>query len=149
MASTDATATGDPYVFVLAAAGLALAVDPQTPQGGLVVRPRAPDSEDAILWELRPSGPGLVALVNKLSGLAAAAPNDYAQVQQVPATSLDGSSTWSIVGDMWQAIRPARNTDMNLNVAGNGPYALNNTVLAWDWDGGQPNEVWQLLPVTF
>jgi hypothetical protein len=33
---------------------------------------------------------------------------------------------------------------MNLNVSGDPPYASGTIVLAWDWGGRQPNEIWQI-----
>lgn len=45
------------------------------------------------------------------------------------------------------AIRPALNSDRNLNILGNGPYNPGSVVAAWDgWDNGKPNEVWAIGP---
>jgi hypothetical protein len=58
----------------------------------------------------------------------------------------DGSDTWSIVPygntGAW-VLRPARNTDTNLNALGNGPYR-GATVGTWRWGGGAANEIWYL-----
>ncbi|QBB71420.1 hypothetical protein ELE36_14235 [Pseudolysobacter antarcticus] len=45
------------------------------------------------------------------------------------------------------AIRPALNSDRNLNILGNGPYNPGSVVAAWDgWGNGEPNEVWAVVP---
>ena len=53
-------------------------------------------------------------------------------------------TTWDVVpGGNALAVRPTFDSSLNLNVAGSGPYAPGNTVIAWDgWGDGQPNEVW-------
>jgi hypothetical protein len=57
--------------------------------------------------------------------------------------------TWTIGGDFWNgfALRPLSNSDLNLNVLGNGPYNAGNAVSIWSWAGGAPNEVWKATHV--
>lgn len=46
----------------------------------------------------------------------------------------------------WWAIQNCADTSQNLNVAGDGPYPAGTGILAWDWGGGAPNEVWMIFP---
>jgi hypothetical protein len=57
--------------------------------------------------------------------------------------SFSGNNTWNISG---RAIRPQANTDLNLNVLGNS-WPPGTAVGIYTWDGGAPNEVWDVIPV--
>jgi len=52
--------------------------------------------------------------------------------------------TWDVAaGGTALAVRPTLSSELNLNVAGTGPYAPGNPVIAYaGWGGGQPNEIW-------
>lgn len=58
----------------------------------------------------------------------------------------DLAGSWNLIpyGDYF-AMQNVANTDQNLNVAGDGPYAAGGLVLTWDWSGGAPNELWKFV----
>lgn len=64
-----------------------------------------------------------------------------------PVDSFDGWSTWTLgnVGGEAFALRPFNNGDLNLNrLGGCGGWVAG----LWGWGGGQPNEVWRVIPVS-
>ena len=71
------------------------------------------------------------------------APEDDGPV--VLANTIDESSMWTAgkSGNDW-ALRPYRNDDINLNIAGEATQA-GTQILAYHWGGGQPNEVWDTM----
>ena len=64
-------------------------------------------------------------------------------------TALDAMNrgTWKFLGQDYGALQLQANTDMNLNVSGDGQYPTGTEVLAFDWAGGHPNEVWNFQMV--
>ncbi|MEZ4449728.1 MAG: Vps62-related protein [Nannocystaceae bacterium] len=95
------------------------------------------------VWLVHDLGGGL-ALLNQESGMALAAPNANTYVREVPATALDNNSVWTRTS---RALRPARDDDQNLNVAGNGSDPVPGSVITYGWSGGDANECWSLTPV--
>jgi hypothetical protein len=71
------------------------------------------------------------------------APEDDGPV--VLTNTIDESSMWTAAksGNDW-ALRPYRNDDMNMNIAGEATEA-GTQILAYHWGGGEPNEVWDTL----
>jgi hypothetical protein len=144
------TATGDAHQE------LALAVDKNHDTAGLIVMAKA-DGDLAQYWLpiMAPNGGFML-----LSGYSdrqgqprlAYAPKNGHQVQQI-ALSEDSmhsdSATWTIgeTGLTKCAIRPHRDSDMNLNVRGDGPYKDGNHVIIHGWGGGDANERWTFVPV--
>ncbi len=48
----------------------------------------------------------------------------------------------------WEAVQYVPDGNQNLNVFGDGPYNPGAAVGSWEWSGGQPNEVWQIVADT-
>lgn len=70
------------------------------------------------------------------------APDDDGPVTLCP--NIDPTSMWTAAqsGNDY-ALRPYRNDDQNLNIAGSATQA-DNPIYVWSWGGGQPNEVWDI-----
>lgn len=119
---------------------LALTVDPTNLEGTPIVAPYTTGNSNQI-WNQITYG-NLYMLVNELSGMAISGPNDNALTAQVSQLTMNASDFWDQSGE---AIRPHRNTNMNLNVA-----AMNNIpqadakICVWQWGGGKPNETWRV-----
>lgn len=60
------------------------------------------------------------------------------QIGQVAQSGV-AATLWNICN---QALQFAPNTDLNLNISGNGPYSNTSTVISWDWSKGAANESW-------
>ncbi|SFD99087.1 hypothetical protein SAMN05518672_10464 [Chitinophaga sp. CF118] len=109
------------------------------------------EGDDSQLWQpivydLKGNYIGIV-LLNKKTGLVAIAPENFAPVRQCKVSEMaDQRVTWNLAGT---AIQLRNNTDMNLNVKGNGPYPPGTEVYVWDWSKGDPNETWNLLAADF
>lgn len=71
------------------------------------------------------------------------APEDDGPV--VMTNTIDESSMWTArrSGNDW-ALRPYRNGDVNMNIAGEAT-AAGTQILAYHWGGGSANEVWDTL----
>ena len=71
------------------------------------------------------------------------APEDGGPV--VMTNTIDESSMWTAAtsGNDW-ALRPYRNGDVNMNIAGEAT-AAGTQILAYHWGGGAANEVWDTL----
>lgn len=80
-------------------------------------------------------------LLNAETNQVISAPGDN---EPVILTTLDDMKrgTWAFNGQGHGALQLQANTDMNLNVSGNGPYESNTKVSAWSWSRGQTNELW-------
>jgi hypothetical protein len=85
-------------------------------------------------------------LLNYQTNMVISAPNDNAAVALTNHIDMN-RGTWKFQGVNYGALQLQANTDMNLNVAGDGPYPSGTAVLAWDWSDGAPNEVWNFLMV--
>ena len=70
------------------------------------------------------------------------APNDNDAVTLCP--TIDETSMWTAAqsGNDY-ALRPYRDNDQNLNIAGSATQA-GNPIYFWTWSHGQPNEVWDI-----
>lgn len=129
---------------------MALAVDKNHPQGNLIIMALNP-ADKAQIFDVSFSITGTatgVVLINEMSGLAAYAPSNREPVTQIAVTSVDARSTWTLASNnpTKNAIRPFADSNMNLNVKGNGPYPDGTSVLIWNWGSGAANEVWTFMP---
>ncbi|UGQ45722.1 RICIN domain-containing protein [Massilia endophytica] len=135
----------DPSLIVAvrlqARSDLALSVDLGNPAGDVVVRAYRKSEEQ--LWYKLHQGGGNYCFVNVASGLAAAGGLNRSKVWQTPLVQVPKSLGWSLKG---AAIRPANNSDQNLNVPGNDDHPNEGPVWVWDWGGGRANECWTIAP---
>jgi hypothetical protein len=127
-----------------------LSVNNSNPNGQLIIN-TIKEGDDAQLWQpiafFQDGRYRGVALVNKKTGLAAVAPHNDAGVMQCQVTELRGQRVgWNLIGN---AIQLSSNTEMNLNVEGEGPYPPGTPVMVLEWDGGAPNETWNFINVDF
>lgn len=108
-----------------------------------------PNADPSQLWTpveflLGGNDQGFV-LVNRQTNKVIAAPNDSASVSLMGFGAVRSSrATWKYggTGGGFGALQLQQNTDMNLNVPGNGPYPSGTGVFVWGWSGGDANEVW-------
>jgi len=102
---------------------LALSLMKDDPSKIIVAYPNASDALQ--LWTpiyvVLPNQPPGIAFVNKSNGHCLRNPYDAANVTTSLFALLDQHSLWTIGGT--EAVRPNYNSNMNLNVRGNGPYA--------------------------
>lgn len=81
-------------------------------------------------------------LLNPGNKMVIASPtNDY-PVKLISDEGIDTRATWAFEGEVYGALQLQQDITMNLNVEGSGPYHSGTPVLAWEWGGGNPNEVW-------
>lgn len=130
----------DPY-------GEPLYLTAQPSTSTVVVASLLPNTDPSQLWEpveYLTEGMYLgMVLLNRQANMVISAPMDDAAVLLIEAGAVGGSrSIWGFNDASYGAIQLQQNTDMNLNVRGNGPYPSGTAVLAWSWGGGEPNEVW-------
>ena len=129
---------------------LYLSVDPNNPNGQLVVEPFA--TNDAQIWlraaNSSSSGVTNYTYVSQLSGLMMYAPGGNGGL--VTQTNLLSQNTdWydgTDEGNGYHAIQFGPDIGQNLNIPGNGPYPFGAGVITWGWGGGAPNEIWRFLP---
>jgi len=92
-----------------------------------------------------------LAYINKGTGQALGIGPGEPLVMRDPAL-LDRLSIWTLGSDEglgYHAVRPLITDDINLNVAGNGPYVPGSVVIGYDgWGGGKVNEVWRFFEAT-
>jgi hypothetical protein len=92
-----------------------------------------------------------IAYINRGTGRALGVGAGEPLVQYDPAL-LNRSALWTLGSDEglgYHAIRPLLTDDINLNVAGNGPYGPGSTVIGYNgWGGGKINEVWRFFDPT-
>ena len=108
-----------------------------------------PNNDSSQLWTpveyISGNDQGFV-LLNRQTNMVISAPDNDAPVK---LTALDAMNrgTWKFLGQDYGALQLQANTDMNLNVSGDGQYPTGTEVLAFDWAGGHPNEVWNFQMV--
>jgi hypothetical protein len=92
-----------------------------------------------------------IAYINQGTGQALGVGPGEPLVLRDPAL-LDRLSIWTLGSDEglgYHAVRPLITDDINLNVAGNGPYVPGSVVIGYDgWGGGKVNEVWRFFEAT-
>lgn len=99
---------------------------------------------DTQIWTMVDYGYGLI-FINKQTGMVLSGPADRQSVTQWQVSLIDDSAVWSLKG---VALRPVRNTDMNLNVFGSDWDPQPGPVGIWNWSNpAKPNESWVLAPV--
>jgi hypothetical protein len=118
--------------------------------GGIVIEHlRAGDPTQ--LWEMRLYDRWGLAYINQGTGKALGVDAGEPLVQVDPE-QLNYRSLWTLGSDEglgFHAVRPRITDDINLNVAGNGPYNEGSTVIGFDgWGGGKINEVWRFYDPT-
>jgi len=91
------------------------------------------------------------ALLNKHANKVLSARGERQPLTQISLSEAFESkvATWRFlpVRDGFGGFQLPANTDMNLNVFGNGPYISGNPVGIHDWKGGADNEIWTLTRV--
>lgn len=127
-----------------------LSVDINNPNGELIIS-TIKEGDEGQLWQpiayFQDGRYRGVALLNKKTGLAAVAPENEGCVTQCKVTELRGQRVgWNLIGN---AIQLSSNTEMNMNVKGDGPYPPGTQVMVLEWDGGAPNETWNFLNADF
>lgn len=63
----------------------------------------------------------------------------------------DSAMLWKIDpfgGGTWLGLTTFDDWEQKLNLAGNGPYNENSSVIVWEYSRGAPNERWQIVPDT-
>jgi hypothetical protein len=102
-------------------------------------------------WEMTWYDHWGIAYINKGTGKALGT-GAGEPLHQIDPAILNATSLWTLGSDEglnYHAIRTLLNDDINLNVAGNGPYFPGSDVIAYDgWGGGKPNEVWRFFQLT-
>ena len=121
---------------------LYLSLNNNDTSSGLIVNSK--QNDDSQLWQgiaiIATNGAFRgIALVNKKTPKAIHSPKNDGALTLIDVTPDMQRATWNVGG---VAIQLRDNTDMNLNVAGNGPYQPGNPVLAYNWSEGKPNEKW-------
>jgi hypothetical protein len=155
-----------PLYFVIRPSSLAqdyvMAVDPYDHPGEVVLShvsintdPKVPfpyslNPDEAQLWRLVyvPTLMGF-AIINKLTRTAATANGRGQVISLTPLNALSGTSVWSLGGANIYgptAVRPADDDGQNINVS-EAVVAQNVPLITWRWGGGDPNEVWDFLPI--
>ncbi len=99
--------------------------------------------DPAQIWERYYQATGM-AFRNRLTGMLLTADGSSGATTLVSPSVVNGGSGWTLGGNCNSscALRPWRNSDLNLNVLGSGPYKAGNAVGTWGWNGGSPNETW-------
>lgn len=87
-------------------------------------------------------------LLNYQTSMVISAPNDDSAVKLTKLVDMN-RGVWRFLGVDYGAIQLQANTNMNLNVEGDGPYNSGTRVLVWDWSGGDSNEIWNFSMVGF
>jgi hypothetical protein len=134
---------------------LALAIDRNDEDGGLIVVSKAHDPAQWWSPVLAPNGGTfLVSVYSQQQNRPriAYAPTDRARILQTPLTIdsiQNDSATWTIGGHGLTKVpvRPSHNDGMNMNVSGYGPYSDGNPVIIYNWCDGSDNEVWTFVLV--
>lgn len=95
------------------------------------------------LWTFVPATGGFW-IQNPATGLIIASTGAAVAILIKPSSIPDQPNVvWKYAGSKtswtWQLVS---NTDLNLNVRGNGPYTSGTPVLTWTWSRGLPNETW-------
>lgn len=139
-----------------------MAVDPYDHPGQVVLSqvnvnpdPKVPfpynlNANESQLWRLvyMPALMGF-AMINKLTRTAATANGGGQPISLTPLNALSGTSVWTLGSaniDSPTAVRPTTDSSQNINVS-EGTVAQNVPLITYDWSGGQPNEVWDFLPI--
>src|SRR6266446_6623873 len=117
---------------------------------GITLQTFQPD-EPRQQWEMTSYDHWGIAYINKGTGRALGVGPGEPLVQVDPAL-LNRSALWTLGSDEglgYHAIRPLIDDDINLNVAGNGPYGPGSVVIGYNgWGGGKANEVWRFFDPT-
>lgn len=103
------------------------------------------------LWEMRYYDRWGFAYINQGTGKALST-GAGEPLHQINPEQLNWASIWTLGSDEglgYHAVRPRVTDDINLNVAGNGPYSDGSIVIGYNgWGGGKPNEVWRFYDPT-
>lgn len=90
-------------------------------------------------------------IYNPATDYVITAPNNHKPVLAVNINNLkvEDRAEWNILPNVGEygAIQLKANIDMNLNVRMDQPIKSGTEILAWNWDDGAPNEMWELSPV--
>jgi hypothetical protein len=115
----------------------------------------AADAEDASIWTIEPAvtGDGWLmggmSIVNVSTGKAIRAAGYDNPVTLIDPSKQDDYAVWNFgIGDgtnPFVAVRPIADINQNLNIRGGCNGA---TVITAGWGHGDPNETWQLVPLT-
>ncbi len=116
----------------------------------VVIEPRRLNDPNQ-LWEMRLYENWGLAYINqgvhKAVGVFVGEPLVLVDPEQ-----LNFQSLWTLGSDEglgYHAVRPVITDDINLNVAGNGPYVDGSVVIGYNgWGGGKINEVWRFYDPT-
>ncbi len=107
---------------------------------------------DLQLWERRSTRNGQgYALINKERGLCIARGSNEngtsLYLASVDYIERDDLAVWrdDTVGGTWNAINSFADWEQKINIPGNGPYGPGQSLISWEWDGGDDNELWVQL----
>jgi hypothetical protein len=135
--------------------GMSLALSVESSTSLVYVSTASTPPGDGQLWQPVMFFPhneplGLI-LVNKLSGLAACPPEkggDFQHVTQIPLTDVRAKNVWAIVSvGGGVRINVVQDDSRNLRVPTVPGCSDGTAVIAFQWGGGEPNEIWWLTPV--
>ena len=135
------------YYQITMQTGFALSVNPNT-TGAELVLAASNVLDDNQLWGLSfvPSMGGFAMLNKATNQYAKAVSNsNSAAVIGVPLRPDDPLgdplATWTLSGAEKPAVRPVKNSDLNLNARGE-KWGPGTPIIIHSWDGGDPNERW-------
>ncbi|MFO0553808.1 MAG: ETX/MTX2 family pore-forming toxin [Polyangiaceae bacterium] len=104
--------------------------------------------KDLQLWERRPRPQGGYVLVNKRHGSCITRESNnngtWLVLADTGAANVNDLSAWRDDGNegTYMAINSFADWEQKINIPGNGPYNPNSRLISWQWDGGDPNELW-------